>query len=61
MLDACKGTVLKNEKGQGFSILSAQESGININGVVRDIELIREKDKTRLLFMVHGQKPRVYE
>jgi enediyne biosynthesis protein E4 len=59
-LDASVGSILIN-KGKGkFDWLYPNESGLNINGMVRDIKFIPGKKNDRLLFLINDQLPALY-
>ncbi len=60
-LDANFGTVLINKGNKEFTELSSKESGLNVGGVVRDIQLIKTTDGDRLLFLKNNDYPFLYK
>jgi hypothetical protein len=61
-LDASYGNVLMNNGGGKFRNLSSKESGIKINGEIRDIIEIPRNSKTSfLLFLQNNDYPVLYQ
>ncbi len=60
-LDSNFGSVLINNGGRKFQLLSTQESGIQLQGKVRDIKLISNGDEKYLLFLRNGDFPVLYK
>ena len=59
-LDANFGTVLINKRNNIFVELSLNESGINIRGVVKDIQNIKTKNGEVMLFLRNDDYPVLY-
>jgi hypothetical protein len=59
-LDANTGDVFINT-GNGFSFMKQSESGLNINGQVKDIKEINDKEKRFILFTLNDQFPLLYQ
>jgi enediyne biosynthesis protein E4 len=60
-LDASFGAVLLNKGSKNFVELSSRESGVNVNGVVRDIQNIKTKNGDGLLFLRNDGYPVLYK
>jgi enediyne biosynthesis protein E4 len=60
-LDANFGIVLLNKGNKNFVELSSNESGINVSGVVRDIQDIKTKNGNVLLFLRNDNYPILYK
>jgi hypothetical protein len=56
-LDASRGAVLINKGSTGFELLSADRSGIEVNGQVRDICELNTPAGKALLFLRNDMKP----
>lgn len=56
-LDASYGNVLLNDGKGNFVSLSQQKSGLNIRGMVRDIQQLNISEKNYLLFLRNNDKP----
>jgi len=56
-LDASPGWVLINNKQNNFNVLTTRESGINISGMVRDIQPLHIKNEEGFLFLQNNEKP----
>ncbi|HEX5150691.1 MAG TPA: VCBS repeat-containing protein [Parafilimonas sp.] len=59
-LDASYGDVLLNNGKGNFTSLSPAQSGIEVNGEVRDIKSIQNKKEKYLLFLINDQYPVLY-
>ena len=59
-LDASFGHVLLNGGARTFSYLSSKESGVNLQGEIRDIVPLRFQAKSCLLFLQNNQAPLLY-
>ena len=55
--DAGRGAVLMNAGKGGFNLLAAEESGVEINGQVRDIREIHTPAGSEYLFLRNDLKP----
>jgi hypothetical protein len=60
-LDASDGDVLINDGKGNFKVLDQINSGINVPGQLRDIVLLKGKDKTGLLFLQNNEFPVLYK
>ena len=60
-LDGSFGDVLINDGKGNFTWMGNASSGLNVMGQVRDIELIRGSQKTRVLFLINDEVPVLYE
>ncbi len=60
-LDASHGDVLLNDGEGNFSILNQTASGINLQGQVRDICLIKSKGAIHVLFLQNNEYPVLYK
>lgn len=56
-LDAGRGAVMMNMGNGAFRLLDAQQSGIEINGQVRDIQEIRNGNEKQILFLRNDMYP----
>ena len=54
--DASYGIFLKGDGKVNFTVLSAQQSGINIKGAVRDLLIIKNRKKDYLLVARNNDK-----
>ncbi len=59
-LDANFGTVFLNNGNKVFEEISSKESGINVSGVVRDIQNIKTKNGEVMLFLRNDNYPILY-
>jgi enediyne biosynthesis protein E4 len=59
-LDANFGIVLLNKGNKVFEAIPSLQSGININGVVRDIQNIKTKNGDAVLFLRNDDYPMLY-
>ncbi|HEY8893497.1 MAG TPA: hypothetical protein VIM79_01735, partial [Niastella sp.] len=59
-LDASYGDVLLNNGKGGFTCLSSQQSGVMVNGEVRDITLISGTGMNYILFARNDDYPVLY-
>ncbi|QEC70246.1 CRTAC1 family protein [Panacibacter ginsenosidivorans] len=60
-LDASYGSVLKNNGNENFSYLEYAESGLQLDGQVRDIKLINIKGEKNILFLRNDDYPALYK
>ena len=60
-LDASFGDVLINNGKGGFTWQEASKTGLQLRGEVRDIALIRNKEKKYLLFLQNNEYPVLVE
>jgi hypothetical protein len=60
-LDACRAKVLLNDKKGNLNIVSKDESGLDVKGVVREIKKIKTTSKSKLLFLVNNRAPELFE
>ncbi len=60
-IDACQGKVLLNDTKGKFQIVGHQESGLELKGVVRDIELIELNKTPHLLFGINDDLPKLFK
>jgi hypothetical protein len=58
-LDASSGAILQNNKKGGFEEVPFSE--LNINGQVRDIQVLKRKGQRQIIFLINNQVPRVYQ
>lgn len=59
-LDACSGKLLINDSGE-LNLVSRQESGINLKGVVREIKKIPSAEGVTVLALINDDKPVLYK
>ncbi|MEZ4774183.1 MAG: VCBS repeat-containing protein [Bacteroidia bacterium] len=59
-LDASQGHILLNDQKGNFACIPENESGLSVNGEVRQISLISNGDTRRVIFLINNQKPAVY-
>ena len=55
------GDVLVNDGRGNFTFMENVKSGLNLQGQVRDIALIRGQKKTRVLFLINDEFPVLFE
>ena len=60
-LDASFGDVFINNRKGSFSWLDSKQSGLKIDGVVRDIAELKGKNKSCLLFLRNNDYPAMYQ
>jgi hypothetical protein len=60
-LDASTGDVLINDGTARFSILNTRQSGIYIQGQVRDIVWFKKQEHINILFLRNNEYPLLYE
>lgn len=60
-LDASLGAVLINNGKGGFTVLDARQSGLQLDGIVKDIAVIPQKNKKLLLFLRNDDYPALYQ
>ena len=58
--DASYGTLLKGDGKGSFTAMHAQQSGINVRGAVRDINLISVNKKRVVMFALNNAAPKFY-
>jgi hypothetical protein len=59
--DASYGTLLKGDGKGNFTAIPAQQSGINVRGAVRDINLITVNKKRVVMFALNNAAPKFYD
>jgi len=59
-LDASYGDVFINNKKGGFTWAGSKQSGLKVDGEVRDIVEVKGKDKDFLLFLRNNDFPKMY-
>ncbi|MDX2247720.1 MAG: FG-GAP-like repeat-containing protein [Bacteroidia bacterium] len=59
-LDASWGHVLLNDQKGNFAAIPFTRSGLKVKGEVRQISLIKEGNKQRIIFLLNNQKPVTY-
>ncbi len=59
-LDASDGAVLLNDGKGNFVMSNREQSGIDVQGQVRDIVLIRQQQGMRILFLRNNDWPQLY-
>ena len=60
-LDASKGDILINDGSNNFSVLSQMQSGIAVQGQIRDLVLLKRNNKISILFLQNNEFPVLYE
>ena len=60
-LDASYGHVLINKGNRNFEYLLPSKSGLEIKGVIRDIQVVENKKGTSLLFLQNNDLPLFYQ
>ncbi|MGI8635409.1 MAG: CRTAC1 family protein, partial [Segetibacter sp.] len=60
-LDASYGDVFINNRKGGFTWMGPKNSGLKIDGEVRDIAALKGKNKTYLLFLRNNDYPKTYQ
>ena len=60
-LDANFGTVLINNGKRNFAELPSLKTGLNVTGVVRDIEALKLKNSDAILFLRNNDFPQLYK
>lgn len=61
-LDACNGAVMMNKGNEKFSVLPCEQSGVSLNGVVRDIvEIKNSRSGRQLLFLRNDMFPALFD
>jgi hypothetical protein len=60
-LDASRGSVLINQGNAAFSLLPCEQSGINVNGQVRDIKEIKGTNNKQILFLRNDMYPVLFK
>jgi len=61
MIDACKGKVLMNQKGKGFKVLPSNQTGLHIEGTLREFGLINHSNNQYLIGLINDDKVQLYE
>ncbi len=59
-LDACKGKLLMNENGD-YTLVDNTQSGLRLNGVVRELKLVENNGRTNILALQNSRKPLLYK
>ena len=59
-LDASTGAILLNDGKGNFKSLDKMQSGINLQGQVRDIVLVKRKGKNSFLFLQNNEYPMLF-
>ena len=59
--DAGKGLILLGKGDANFSSISAEKSGLNISGQIRDIKKFNLKEKLHLIIGLNDDKPLLYK
>ena len=59
-LDASYGHVLLNDGKGNFNWIEPLKSGLQVEGMVKDIQLLKTKDKNYLLFLRNNDYPALY-
>ena len=60
MIDACRGKVLLNEAGKGFKVLTSDQSGLNIEGTLRAMQIIKTDKAVQLIALANDKEAQVY-
>ena len=60
-LDASFGDVLINDKRGNFNCLEPAQSGLQLEGEIRDIAQLKNGNKTSFLFLRNDDYPALYE
>jgi hypothetical protein len=60
-LDASNGDVLINDGKGNFSVLNQSQSGLQLQGQVRDIVMAKRNNNTNILFLQNNEYPALYE
>ena len=60
-LDANQGILLIGDGQGGFNPLSADKTGLNLNGMVRDIKLLTYQKQAHLLFLQNDKEPLLFK
>jgi enediyne biosynthesis protein E4 len=60
-LDASTGDVLINTGNNNFTVLNQIQSGLKLQGQVRDISLVKRNNKISILFLQNNEFPVLYE
>ena len=60
-LDASLGNILLNDGKGNFTLLDEGQSGLGLNGMIRDIAVIREKTGNCLLFLRNNDFPVLFQ
>ena len=60
-IDACMGKVLINNKKGGYNLVSNKLSGLHVDGVVRDMELLTFSNNIYVLFGINDEIPQLYK
>ncbi|MFM2325889.1 MAG: hypothetical protein RIR31_91, partial [Bacteroidota bacterium] len=60
-LDASSGDVLINDGKGNFSVLNQSQSGLQLQGQLRDIVAIKRNNNTNILFLQNNEYPVLYE
>ena len=60
-LDACSGKILLNDQKGNFDLVSGDEAGLDVKGVVREIRKLRTMSTEQLIFLINDNAPKVYQ
>ena len=60
-LDASTGDVLLNDGKGNFAVLNQMQSGIGVQGQIRDLVLLKRNNKINILFLRNNEFPVLYE
>ena len=60
-IDACRGKVLINNKKGGFDVFDHEQSGYEVNGVLRESHIYNNKNEVFLLSLINDSKPTVHK
>jgi len=60
-LDASEGDVLIGDGAGNFTVLTRFQTGLSLNGQVRDIVLVKRNESSNILFLQNNQFPELYE
>ncbi|MEO6637001.1 MAG: hypothetical protein ABIN25_01920, partial [Ginsengibacter sp.] len=60
-LDASFGDIMINTGNNNFSFLEQNKTGLHITGEIKDIQEIKGKHKSYILFTVNNQMPQLFQ
>jgi len=61
MIDACKGKVLINRKDKNFKVLPSNQTGLELKGTVREMELISYANNDYLICLINNKEVQLYK
>jgi len=61
MIDACKGKILINNKGNGFKVIPPNQTGLQFNGTLREMKFIDHNNKAKLIGLINNKAVQFYE